>query len=170
MASSVGFVITPIAPAIPLPSVLRILVVIASPAGLPALDLEGERQQITAAWGRQKRVEVCFPTRGTVAALRQELLERPIHAVHYMGHGGFDPATGQGVLYFETEHGAPDPVSGSALAGSWDPLTLVPDRWGLDGGRIYVTAMHLLNLEVYYRHLPPYRSVEGVASRPATSP
>jgi hypothetical protein len=40
----------------------------------------------------------------------------------------------------------------------------VPDRWGADGGRIYVTAMHLLNLEVYYRHLPLYRSSPGVAS------
>jgi hypothetical protein len=57
-------------------------------------------------------------------------------------------------------------VQTGALAGSWDPLTPVPDRWGPDGGRIYVTAMHLLNLEVYYRHLPLYRSVDGVASRP----
>jgi hypothetical protein len=30
----------------------------------------------------------------------------------------------------------------------------VPDRWGVYGGRIYVTALHLLALEVPYRHLP----------------
>jgi hypothetical protein len=42
------------------------------------------------------------------------------------------------------------------LAGSWDPLGATPDRWGQYGGRIYVTTLHLLTLEVPYRHLPTY--------------
>ncbi|MBI2824508.1 MAG: hypothetical protein HYX69_07475 [Planctomycetia bacterium] len=47
------------------------------------------------------------------------------------------------------------------LAGSWDPLgPAAADRWGAAGGRIYVTAMHLLMLEVYYRHLPLYQNLE----------
>ena len=33
----------------------------------------------------------------------------------------------------------------------------VADRWGAAGGRTYVTAMHLLMLEVYYRYLPLFR-------------
>ena len=37
------------------------------------------------------------------------------------------------------------------FAGSWDPQH---DVWGAAAGRIYVTAMNLLSLEVYYRHLP----------------
>jgi hypothetical protein len=41
-------------------------------------------------------------------------------------------------------------------AGSWDPLLPVPDRWSTHAGRLYVTTMNLLNLEVYYRHLPIY--------------
>ena len=41
-------------------------------------------------------------------------------------------------------------------AGSWDPIIPVPDRWSPHAGRIYVTTMNLLNLEVYYRHLPIY--------------
>ncbi len=40
-------------------------------------------------------------------------------------------------------------------AGSWDPAA---DRWGKAAGRIYVTTMNLLSLEVYYRHLPIYES------------
>jgi hypothetical protein len=44
------------------------------------------------------------------------------------------------------------------LAGSWDPQGPVPDRWGPQGGRIYVTTMNLLSLEVNYRHLPIYES------------
>jgi hypothetical protein len=39
--------------------------------------------------------------------------------------------------------------------GSWDPKG---DRWGDPGGRLYVTCLSLLTLEVYYRHLPMYRT------------
>lgn len=42
------------------------------------------------------------------------------------------------------------------LAGSWPPLGPVPDRWGRYGGRIYVTTLQLLTLEVPSRHLPTY--------------
>ncbi len=41
-------------------------------------------------------------------------------------------------------------------AGSWDPELPVRDRWSPHAGRLYVTTMNLLNLEVYYRHLPIY--------------
>ena len=40
--------------------------------------------------------------------------------------------------------------------GSWDPARPVPDRWSPHAGRLYVTTMNLLNLEVFYRHLPIY--------------
>jgi hypothetical protein len=46
------------------------------------------------------------------------------------------------------------------LAGSWDPQRPVPDRWGHLGGRLYVTALDLLMLEVYYRHLPIYQTLD----------
>ena len=46
-------------------------------------------------------------------------------------------------------------------AGSWEPLGTVPDRWGAYGGRLYVTALHLLALEVPYRHLPTYGVTDG---------
>ena len=47
-------------------------------------------------------------------------------------------------------------IQDGAFAGSWHPLSPIPDRWGQHGGRIYVTAMNLLSLEVEYRHLPLY--------------
>lgn len=47
-------------------------------------------------------------------------------------------------------------ISDGPYAGSWDPVTPVPDRWSVHAGRLYVTTMNLLNLEVYYRHLPIY--------------
>ena len=39
-------------------------------------------------------------------------------------------------------------------AGSWDPKG---DLWGGGGGRIMVSSLALLTLEVYYRYLPLYR-------------
>ena len=42
-------------------------------------------------------------------------------------------------------------------AGSWD----VTDPHGSTGGRIYQTALSLLTLEVYYRHLPIYRRFDS---------
>lgn len=43
------------------------------------------------------------------------------------------------------------------LAGSWHPYEPVPDRWGVYGGRLYVTAMNLLSLEVKHRMLPIFK-------------
>ncbi len=53
------------------------------------------------------------------------------------------------------------------LAGSWDPLRPVPDKWSAYGGRLYVTALNLLSLEIYSRHLPlDFESVPQIAERP----
>jgi len=45
--------------------------------------------------------------------------------------------------------------------GSWDPKG---DAWGPHGGRLFVTALSIYMLEVYYRHLPLYRT-EMLSSR-----
>jgi len=46
-------------------------------------------------------------------------------------------------------------------AGSWHPLIPEPDRWGSQGGRLYVTCLSLYILEVYYRHLPLYAAPQA---------
>jgi len=50
-------------------------------------------------------------------------------------------------------------VKAGPQAGSWDPKLPVPDRWSPHAGRLYLTTMNLLSLEVYYRHLPIYDDV-----------
>jgi hypothetical protein len=42
--------------------------------------------------------------------------------------------------------------------GSWDPVNPQPDSWGTAAGRLYLTSLSLLTLEVYYRYLPLYRA------------
>lgn len=41
--------------------------------------------------------------------------------------------------------------------GSWDPDHPTLDRWGSQGGRLYMTSLSVLTLEVYYRYLPLFR-------------
>ncbi len=47
---------------------------------------------------------------------------------------------------------------GGDFVGSWEPIGRIPDAWGRFGGRLYVTTLNLLSLEVYYRHLPIYEA------------
>ncbi|HEU0068938.1 MAG TPA: hypothetical protein VFQ26_06705, partial [Nitrospiraceae bacterium] len=42
-------------------------------------------------------------------------------------------------------------------AGSWDPAQPEPDPWANQGGRLMVTSLSTLTLEVYYRYLPLYK-------------
>ena len=46
-------------------------------------------------------------------------------------------------------------------AGSWDPAHPTPDRWGSAGGRLLVTSLSCLTLEVYYRYLPLFQLDKG---------
>jgi Squalene-hopene cyclase C-terminal domain/Prenyltransferase and squalene oxidase repeat len=48
-------------------------------------------------------------------------------------------------------------LRGGCAAGSWDPAKPVDDPWGAQGGRLMVTSLSCLTLEVYYRYLPLYR-------------
>jgi hypothetical protein len=40
--------------------------------------------------------------------------------------------------------------------GSWDPSV---DKYGSQGGRLYITCLRTFMLEVYYRHLPIYDNI-----------
>jgi len=97
-------------------SKLRILVAVASPHDLPSLAMDKEKDLLQNVWRRWKGVEMTFLEKATPQALRQALLTTKFHAVHFMGHGGFDSATGEGVLFFERGDGASEAVSGRALA------------------------------------------------------
>jgi len=90
--------------------------------------------------------------------------QRPLRDCYYWYYGT------QAMFHFQGEHWVrwnekmrlalePTQVVSGPWAGSWHPEKPVRDRWGHAGGRIYVTAMHLLMLEVYYRVLPLYQEL-----------
>jgi hypothetical protein len=49
-------------------------------------------------------------------------------------------------------------ITNGEMAGSWDPYLPTADLWSRYGGRLYVTTLNLLSLEVHYRHLPLYEA------------
>lgn len=55
-------------------------------------------------------------------------------------------------------------IGDGPAAGSWKPT----DNFGRRGGQLYQTALSILTLEVYYRHLPIYRRLENGPTDPTT--
>ena len=101
----------------PLPArPIRVLTVLSQPAAMEELSLEEEAGKITAALRALPGVEV-FPLHNpTVETLRETLLRQDFQILHFMGHGGFDESSGQGVLCFTGINGALVKVSGALLA------------------------------------------------------
>jgi hypothetical protein len=74
-----------------------------------------ERKHLLETWGNDDRFELVFPERATFDGVRRELTRQPIHALHFMGHGIFEEATGWGGLVLESESGGELPVTGPSL-------------------------------------------------------
>lgn len=53
--------------------------------------------------------------------------------------------------------------------GSWDPNLPTPDPWGKHGGRVMVSSIAALTLEVYYRYLPLYNTEPDTMSYKKTA-
>jgi CHAT domain len=97
---------------------LRVLAVLSSPTDEKVpLDLAAERQKIETSWGMCSGVVVDFLEEATCSALEKRLTDQSYHVLHYMGHGAFDDATGQGALVMEDDEGKRVLVSGAELAG-----------------------------------------------------
>ena len=70
-------------------------------------------------------------------------------AMHYLG--GDDWQTWSQQLYPKLIQSQ---IHVGPVAGSWDPPRTAPNKWSSYGGRLYVTAMNLLSLEIQNRQLP----------------
>jgi tetratricopeptide (TPR) repeat protein len=97
---------------------LRVLVVIAGPRNLLALDAEGEWERLKQTLGPLEEAGSIVLERlpsATLDALRRRARGEPFHILHFIGHGGFDEAAGDGVLHFENPQGLNDPIPGQLL-------------------------------------------------------
>jgi len=90
---------------------LRILGMIASPSDLPALDVAREKQRMDEALADPRReglVDITWLPGQTWQALTQALGRGgggPWHVFHFIGHGGFNPATKEGHIALATDEG-----------------------------------------------------------------
>lgn len=102
--------------AIPFTPPLRILAVGASPSNLDPLDLGEERERLEKLNEGSSGVHVEFLLNASAGAVREKLAKDTFNVLHFMGHGAFDPTTGEGMLAFEAPNRTMDLVSGKAFA------------------------------------------------------
>jgi hypothetical protein len=100
---------------------LRVLVMIAGPHDYPELKVESEWENLHASLLDLEQGGVVKLERlstATLPALRRRLhqMRDGYHIFHFVGHGGFDPQTQDGVLVMEDEHGRGHQVSGQTLS------------------------------------------------------
>lgn len=101
---------------IPFTPPLRILAVGASPKGMDPLDLQEEARRLEDLNRNAPGVEVRFLAHASAGAVREALAGDTYNVLHFMGHGTFDDASGEGLLAFEAPDGSPGLVSGKAFA------------------------------------------------------
>jgi CHAT domain-containing protein len=104
-------------PAIAGAAQLRILAYAVNSGDTRTLQLERELRSLEDAWkGSGREVDIVLLRGGGREALRRAFLAGPFHVLHFMGHGWYDEATGQGMILLEGEDGAAQPVGGGELA------------------------------------------------------
>ncbi|HEU5369294.1 MAG TPA: CHAT domain-containing protein, partial [Ktedonobacterales bacterium] len=87
---------------------LRILTMIASPGDLDALDVEREQERMRRALQDLEAaglVEVTWLEGQTWRHVQRAMRAGPWHVFHFIGHGGFDPNTDEGVIALANEDG-----------------------------------------------------------------
>ncbi len=97
---------------------LQILVMIANPRDVGYLDVEDEWRKIQAALADLVQRGLVTLTRlenATLASLQRQLRQQQYHIFHFVGHGGFDQQTQEGVLLLENENGLVRMVAGSYI-------------------------------------------------------
>jgi len=97
---------------------LRVLVMISSPADFPALDVEQEWRNLQEALQDVYGAGLVVAERleeASLSQLQRRLRRGEYHIFHFIGHGGFDEATQDGVLLLEDNAGRARAVSGQDL-------------------------------------------------------
>jgi hypothetical protein len=97
---------------------LRALVMISSPTDFDRLDVEREWQKLSDAVKDLEEAGLLVVERlerATLEQLQRRLRKADYHIFHFIGHGGFDPHTQEGVLVLEDENNRGRLVSGQEI-------------------------------------------------------
>jgi hypothetical protein len=84
---------------LPLDPPLRILGIVASPRGLPQLNVDAEKQHLKHALSASTstgQVVVEWLTQASWSTVHERLLQGHWHVLHFIGHGDYDPVTAVG--------------------------------------------------------------------------
>lgn len=98
---------------------LRVLCISARPVDLPELDVQRERDDISAAFREQLTsgdVHIEWLPEDTWTDLAEAIRSHPWHVLHIMSHGGFDPDAGCGYVQLSGDDGNAHPISAVDLA------------------------------------------------------
>jgi hypothetical protein len=98
---------------------LRVLVMISGPSDYPSLDVEREWTLLNKALGelvQRNLVQLERLEHASLADLTRQLRRNKYHIFHFIGHGGFDSRTQDGVLVLEDDRGRGQWVSGQDVA------------------------------------------------------
>ena len=98
---------------------LRVLGLVASPRGLPALDVDAEKGHLAEALAEpvaEGLVELVWVPQATWQGVHARLLAGQWHVLHFVGHGDYDARTDEGVLALVGADGRADLVEASRLA------------------------------------------------------
>lgn len=104
--------------ALPVKTPMKILVMISSPDGYPALDVAKEWDKLNRALSPmidQDLVILDKLENPTLSGLQKRLRQGPVHIFHYIGHGKYFEDKQDGMLLLEDEDGRGKPTSGQHL-------------------------------------------------------
>jgi beta-lactam-binding protein with PASTA domain len=107
---------------------LKILGMVASPSDLTPLNVEHEKRRVEEAikdLQTQGRVELTWLEGQTARDLQRAMIRGPWHIFHFIGHGGFDPATEEGLIALANEEGY------ARFLPAEDLAQLLKDHWDL---------------------------------------
>lgn len=95
---------------------LRVLGVVASPRGLPALDVDTEKAHLAKALAgpvASGRIELAWVEHATWDEIHEKLLAGPWHVLHFIGHGDYDTYTDEGQITLIGADGRADSIEAS---------------------------------------------------------
>lgn len=98
---------------------LRVLGLVSSPRGMPALDVTAEQERLTQALAgpiADGLIELEWLVQASWEAVQEKLLSDQWHVLHFIGHGDYDVATDQGLIALVGADGRANLVEAGRLA------------------------------------------------------